>query len=108
MISNEQQPHLRQHACAFLLVYAEQNQLGGRLMTRQVYLDNNATTAVHPEVLEAMLPFFRASFGNPSSVHWAGRAVKSAIEEARDRVAALVNCDPSEVVFTSCATESNN
>jgi cysteine desulfurase len=77
-------------------------------MTRQIYLDNNATTSVHPEVLEAMLPFFRASFGNPSSVHWAGRAVKSALEEARDRVAALVNCDASEVVFTSCATESNN
>ena len=77
-------------------------------MTRQVYLDNNATTAVHPEVLDAMLPFFRTSFGNPSSVHWAGRAVKSALEEARDRVATLINCDSSEVVFTSCATESNN
>jgi cysteine desulfurase len=71
-------------------------------------MDNNATTAVHPEVLEAMLPFFRALFGNPSSVHWAGRAVKSVLEEARDRVATLVNCDPAEVVFTSCATESNN
>lgn len=77
-------------------------------MTRQVYMDNNATTPVHPEVLDAMLPFFRTSFGNPSSVHWAGRAVKSALEEARDRVAALVNCEPAEVVFTSCATESNN
>ncbi len=77
-------------------------------MRQQVYMDNNATTAVHPEVLEAMLPFFRALFGNPSSVHWAGRAVKSVLEEARDRVATLVNCDPAEVVFTSCATESNN
>jgi len=77
-------------------------------MRQQVYMDNNATTAVHPEVLEAMLPFFRTLFGNPSSVHWAGRAVKSVLEEARDRVAALVNCDPAEVVFTSCATESNN
>lgn len=77
-------------------------------MTRQIYMDNNATTPVHPEVLDAMLPYFRASFGNPSSVHWAGRAVKAALEEARDRVAALVNCDAAEVVFTSCATESNN
>jgi cysteine desulfurase len=71
-------------------------------------MDNNATTAVHPEVLEEMLPYFRSRFGNPSSSHWAGRRVKLAIDGARDRVASLVNCDPSEVVFTSCATESNN
>jgi cysteine desulfurase len=77
-------------------------------MNTQVYMDNNATTAVHPEVLEEMLPFFRTRFGNPSSTHWAGRRVKSAIEGAREKVARLVNCDPSEVVFTSCATESNN
>lgn len=77
-------------------------------MNDLVYLDNNATTAVHPEVLEEMLPFFRDRFGNPSSTHWAGRRAKSAIDEARGKVARLVNCDPSEVVFTSCATESNN
>jgi cysteine desulfurase len=77
-------------------------------MYTQVYMDNNATTAVHPEVLEEMLPYFRSRFGNPSSSHWAGRRVKLAIDGARDRVASLVNCDPSEVVFTSCATESNN
>jgi len=77
-------------------------------MTRFIYLDNNATTALHPEVLEEMLPFFREQFGNPSSIHWAGRRMKSAVEEAREQVAALVGCDPSEVVFTSCATESNN
>jgi len=75
---------------------------------RSIYMDNNATTAVHEEVLEAMLPYFRLCFGNPSSIHWAGRRVKSAIEEARDSVARLVNCEPSEVIFTSCATESNN
>ena len=77
-------------------------------MTRLIYLDNNATTALHPEVLEKMLPFFREQFGNPSSIHWAGRRVKSAVEEAREQVAALVGCDTSEVVFTSCATEANN
>ncbi|HOI15920.1 MAG TPA: aminotransferase class V-fold PLP-dependent enzyme, partial [Geobacteraceae bacterium] len=77
-------------------------------MIGQVYMDNNATTAVHPDVLEEMLPFFRTRFGNPSSTHWAGRRARSAIEEAREKVARLVNCDPSEVVFTSCATESNN
>ncbi|MRR56188.1 MAG: cysteine desulfurase NifS [Deltaproteobacteria bacterium] len=77
-------------------------------MTRHIYLDNNATTALHPEVLEEMLPFFREHFGNPSSIHWAGRRVKTAVEEAREQVAILVGCDPSEVVFTSCATESNN
>jgi len=77
-------------------------------MSSLVYMDNNATTAVHPEVLDAMLPYFCTRFGNPSSIHWAGRRVKSAIEDARDSVARLVNCEPSEVVFTSCATESNN
>jgi cysteine desulfurase len=77
-------------------------------MTRLVYLDNNATTALHPEVLEEMLPYFREQFGNPSSIHWAGRRVKTAVEVAREQVATLVGCDPSEVVFTSCATESNN
>lgn len=77
-------------------------------MARLIYLDNNATTALHPEVFEEMLPFFREQFGNPSSIHWAGRRVKSAVEEAREQVATLIGCDPSEVVFTSCATESNN
>ena len=77
-------------------------------MTRNIYLDNNATTAIHPEVLEEMLPFLREQFGNPSSIHWAGRRVKTAVEESREQVATLVGCDPSEVVFTSCATESNN
>jgi len=56
-------------------------------MNPLIYLDNNATTAVHPEVIEEMLPSFRARFGNPSSSHWAGRRVKSALEEAREKVA---------------------
>lgn len=77
-------------------------------MTRRIYLDNNATTALHPAVLDAMLPFLREHYGNPSSIHWAGREVTSAIDEARDQVASIIGCDPAEVVFTSCATEANN
>lgn len=76
--------------------------------TPSVYLDYNATSPVHPEVLEAMLPYLRDCFGNPSSIHWAGRRVKGALEEARERVAHLVNCRTVEVVFTSCGTEADN
>jgi len=77
-------------------------------MERQVYMDYNATTPLQPELLEEMLPFYRDSFGNPSSIHWAGRGAREVLGQARDRVARLLNCDPAEVVFTSCATESNN
>ncbi|MDT8419658.1 MAG: cysteine desulfurase NifS [Desulfuromonadales bacterium] len=75
---------------------------------RKIYMDYNATTPVRPEVLEAMLPFYTEHFGNPSSVHWAGRAVKGAIENAREQVAALINCSPAEIVFTSCGSEGDN
>ncbi len=75
---------------------------------KQIYMDNNATTPVKPEVLEAMLPFFREQFGNPSSVHWAGRMVSGAVETAREQVAALINCSPAEVVFISCGSEGDN
>jgi len=74
----------------------------------RIYLDNNATTPVHPDVIEAMLPFYRNSFGNPSCIHWAGKAVKGALEKARMQVASLVNCAPAEVVFTSGGSESIN
>ncbi len=73
-----------------------------------IYMDYNATTPVHPEVLEAFLPFYRDSFGNPSSIHWAGRRVKAAVEEARETVAAFLGCRPVEVVFTSSGTEADN
>lgn len=73
-----------------------------------IYMDYNATTPVHPEVLEAFLPFYRESFGNPSSIHWAGRRVKEAVEEAREKVAAFLGCKPVEVVFTSSGTEADN
>lgn len=73
-----------------------------------IYMDYNATTPVHPEVLEAFLPFYRESFGNSSSIHWAGRRVRGAVEAARERVAHLMGCEPVEIVFTSCGTEADN
>lgn len=75
---------------------------------KKIYMDNNATTPVKPEVLEAMLPFFREQFGNPSSVHWAGRMVSGAVETAREQVAELLNCSPAEIVFVSCGSEGDN
>ncbi len=75
---------------------------------RRVYLDHNATTPVHPEVLEAMMPFFQDQFGNASSIHWAGREVKKYLDDAREKVAALLNATPEEVIFTGCGTESDN
>jgi len=75
---------------------------------KRIYMDYNATTPVRPEVLDAMLPFFREQFGNPSSVHWAGRAVSGAVEKARQQVATLINCSPAEVVFVSCGSEGDN
>ena len=74
----------------------------------KIYMDNNATTAVKPEVLEAMLPYFCEQFGNPSSVHWAGRMVGGAIEKARQQVADLLNCSAAEVIFLSCGSEGDN
>lgn len=73
-----------------------------------VYLDNNATTPVAPEVLDAMLPFLTSEFGNPSSAYPLGKRAAAAIEEARQHVAALAACEPAEVIFTSCGTESIN
>jgi len=73
-----------------------------------IYLDNNATTAIAPEVREAMLPFLGAEFGNPSSAHSAGRAVRKAVDNARASVARLIGTDQSEIVFTSGGTESDN
>ena len=74
----------------------------------QIYLDYNATSPVRPEVLEVMLPFYKEQFGNPSSVHWAGRQVSGALEKAREQVAALINASPAEIVFVSCGSEGDN
>lgn len=73
-----------------------------------VYLDYNASTPIAPEVLEEMQPFLQKHYGNPSSVHWAAESVKGAIDTARSRVAALLNSQPDEVIFTSGGSESNN
>jgi len=73
-----------------------------------IYFDNNATTCVAPEVVEAMLPFLTQNWGNPSSAYTFGRQLARQIDEAREKVAALINADPREIIFTSCGTESNN
>lgn len=73
-----------------------------------IYLDFNATTPILPEVLEAMLPYLRDGFGNPSSDHARGIQARKAVEVARGQVATLIGAAPDEVVFTSCATESSN
>ncbi|RLB82773.1 MAG: cysteine desulfurase NifS [Deltaproteobacteria bacterium] len=73
-----------------------------------IYLDHNATTPVAPEVVEAMKPYWGDQFGNPSSAYALGRFAKKALEEAREQVAELLGCQPSEIVFTSGGTESNN
>jgi cysteine desulfurase len=75
---------------------------------RRIYLDNNATTPVLPQVLEAMHPYFSEHFGNASSVHRNGQEARTAIEQARDAVARLLGCSASEVVFTSGGTEADN
>lgn len=73
-----------------------------------IYLDHNATTPIDPSVLDAMLPYLRDHFGNPSSSHVFGTAARKAVEEARAKVAALIGCRPEEIVFTSGGSESNN
>ncbi|MGQ9693942.1 MAG: cysteine desulfurase NifS [Thermodesulfobacteriota bacterium] len=75
---------------------------------RRVYLDHNATTPIHPEVYEAMKPFFQNQFGNSSSIHWAGHEVRKYLEEARAKVAELLHATPEEIIFTGCGTESDN
>jgi cysteine desulfurase len=72
------------------------------------YFDNNATTRVAPEVVDAMIPFLREQWGNPSSTYDFGRQVGGHVDKARARVAALINAEPREIVFTSCGTESDN
>ena len=77
-------------------------------MSSVIYLDNNATTQIAPEVFEAMLPWLSEGYGNPSSAYRLGRAAEGALVEARARVAALAGCQNEEMIFTSCGTESIN
>src|ERR1700726_2243882 len=73
-----------------------------------IYLDNNATTAIDPKVLDAMLPYLKEQYGNPSSAYSFGKKVARAVDHAREQVASLLHCEPAEIVFTSCGTESDN
>ena len=75
---------------------------------KTIYVDNNATTRVAPEVVEEMSPYFSDFYGNPSSMHFFGGQVQRKVEEARERVAALIGAEPEEIIFTSCGTESDN
>lgn len=75
---------------------------------RRIYMDNAATTATRPEVLEAMMPYFTQFYGNPSSIHSFGRDARRALENARKQVAAALNCEPREVYFTAGGSESDN
>src|SRR5260370_20880944 len=74
----------------------------------RVYLDHNATTAVAPEVLEAMLPYLSGEYGNAASIHTFGQKARAAVETAREQVAALIGTRPQEIVFTRGGTESDN
>ncbi len=78
------------------------------MLMRRVYLDYNATTPVAPEVLAAMLPYFCVEYGNASSIHTFGQRARGAVEEARESVAALLGAHPTEIMFSSGGTESNN
>lgn len=74
----------------------------------KIYCDNAATTALDPEVINAIIPYFSETYGNPSSTHWAGRRAKEGVENARGTVAGLLGASPGEIYFTSGATEANN
>jgi len=87
------------------MIYSEAE---GEPVSRCIYLDFNASTPICPEAVEAMRPLLAEHYGNPSSLHWAGMPAKDAVEKARGQVAGLLGCDPTEVVFTSGGSESNN
>ncbi|HZY44912.1 MAG TPA: aminotransferase class V-fold PLP-dependent enzyme, partial [Anaerolineae bacterium] len=75
---------------------------------RTIYLDHAATTPVDPRVIEAMQPYWTDHFGNTSSIHAIGREAQQGLENARRDVAEILNCDPHEIIFTGCGTESDN
>jgi cysteine desulfurase len=77
-------------------------------MSNIIFLDNNATTRVAPEVIEEMMPYLTERYGNPSSMHTFGGSVGKKVNEARERTASLLGCEPDEILFTSCGTESDN
>ncbi|MDP2736854.1 MAG: aminotransferase class V-fold PLP-dependent enzyme, partial [bacterium] len=75
---------------------------------KNIYFDHSATTPVDKAVLKAMLPYFSQTYGNPSSLHNFGQAALAAISQAREQAAEFLNCEPSEIIFTSGATEADN
>jgi len=75
---------------------------------KRVYLDNAATTPIDSDVVEAMMPYLTEKFGNASSIHYFGQETRAAVDKARQQVASLINCRPTELVFTSGGTEANN
>src|SRR5574341_353741 len=79
-----------------------------KAMTRRVYLDHNASTPVHPEVMVEMLPYFTEVYGNPSSIHAFGREAREGVDLARERISRVLRASPQEIVFTSGGTESDN
>jgi cysteine desulfurase len=80
----------------------------GSIIPLMIYLDYAATTPMDARVLDAMLPYFRESYGNPSSIHRYGQKTESAVEAAREKVAAILHCRPDEIIFTSCGSEADN
>src|SRR5204862_2021463 len=86
----------------------EKNRAGSGRVQRMIYLDYNATTPLCDAAREAMLPYFSQHFGNPSSIHRAGRNAPAAVDNGRDKIAALIRAKPNEIIFTSGATESCN
>jgi cysteine desulfurase len=80
----------------------------GSIIPLMIYLDYAATTPMDSRVLDAMLPYFRESYGNPSSIHRYGQKAESAVEAAREKVAAVLHCRPDEIIFTSCGSEADN
>jgi cysteine desulfurase len=80
----------------------------GSIIPLMIYLDYAATTPMDARVLDAMLPYFRESYGNPSSIHRYGQKAESAVEAAREKVAAILHCRPDEIIFTSCGSEADN
>ncbi len=75
---------------------------------KRIYLDHNATTPIHPEVVEAILPYYKALFGNASSVHSFGQEARKAVDQAREEVAQVLGCEAREIIFTSGGTEADN
>lgn len=77
-------------------------------LLKEIYFDHAASTPVHPQVMDAMIPYFQQAYGNPSSVHWFGRQGRRAIDQARAQIAQTLGADPNQIVFTSGGTEANN